>query len=188
MTDEAAEESLAWETTSSEVAYECPGFSIVHEDVRLPDGTATDFDYLRSGHSVVLLPFTPDGNLVLVEEWREAVDRVNRALPAGGVEDAEDFAAAAHRELAEETGYEADSVEEFAAFEPANGVTDAVFHYYVARDCEPTGEQDLDYNESIDVETEAYEDFLEGVKSGAIRDGRSALGMLHWELTNDVSR
>jgi ADP-ribose pyrophosphatase len=188
MTDEPDDESLAWQTTASEVAYECPGFSIVREDVRLPDGTETDFDYLRSGHSVVLLPFTPDGDLVLVEEWREAVDRVNRALPAGGVEGEEDFAAAAHRELAEETGYEADSVEEFVEFEPANGVTDAVFHYFVARDCEPTGEQDLDFNESIEVVTEAYEEFLEGVKSGEIRDGRSALGVLHWELTNSVGR
>lgn len=185
MTDD---ESLAWETTSSAVAYECPGFSIVHEDVTLPDGTETDFDYLRSGHSVVLLPFTPDGDLVLVEEWREAVDRVNRALPAGSVEGDEDLAAAARRELTEETGYEAASVEEFATFEPANGVTDAVFHYFLARDCEPTGEQNLDFNESIRVSTEGYDDFLDGVLSGDVRDGRSALGVLHWELDSTGSR
>lgn len=177
-----ADDPLAWETKRREVTYECPGFEIVREDVELPDGTETDFDYLVDDPAVVLLPFTPDGDVVLVEEWRQAVGRVNRALPAGGVEDDdEDFATAAHRELAEETGYEADSVEKFGEFEPANGISNAVHHYYVARGCEPTGEQNLDFNESIRVRTERYEDLLAAVENGDVRDGRTALGVLHYD-------
>jgi ADP-ribose pyrophosphatase len=174
---------LAWETASREVAYECPGFEIVREDVVLPDGTETDFDYLVDDPAVVLLAFTPDGEVVLGEEWRQAVGRVNRALPAGGVEAADaDFAAAAHRELREETGYEADSVAKFAEFEPANGISNAVHHYYVARGCQPTAEQDLDFNESIRVTTEPFADLLAAVRNGSVRDGRTALGVLHHEL------
>jgi len=184
VTDEdSPADPLAWETTSRSVAYECPGFEIAHEDVRLPDGTETDFDYLVDDPAVVLLAFTPDGDVVLVEEWRQAVGRVNRGLPAGGVEDEDaNLAAAAHRELTEETGYEADSVEKFAEFEPTNGVADAVHHYFLAEGCRPTGEQDLDFNESIRVTTQSYDDLLAAVRDGEIRDGRTALGVLNHEL------
>ena len=182
MTDDETD-SLAWKTTEREVAYECPGFEVVREDVRLPDGTETDYDSLVDDPAVVLLAFTPDGDVVLVEEWRQAVKRVNRALPAGGVEEADaDLAAAAHRELREETGYEADSVETLGAFEPANGISNAVHHYYVARGCQPTGEQDLDFDESIRVTTESYDDLVAAVRGGDVRDGRTALGVLHYEL------
>ena len=174
---------LAWETTGRDVAYRCPGFDIVHEDVTLPDGTETDFDYLADDPAVVILPFTPDGDVVLVEEWRQAVERVNRALPAGGVEDEDtDLETAAHRELAEETGYEAASMEFLCAFEPANGISDAVFHYFVAQGCEPTAERNLDFDESIRVTTESYDDLLESVLDDEIRDGRTALGVLRYEL------
>ena len=179
MTDD---DPLAWETTTRQVAYECPGFDIVTEDVVLPDGTETDFDYLADDPAVVLLAFTPDGDVVLVEEWRQAVKRVNRALPAGGVEGDEDLAVAAHRELREETGYEAASVERFATYEPANGVTSAVFHYFVARGCEPTAEQDLDFDESIRVTIQSYDDLLDDVLADEVRDGRTALGVLQYEL------
>ncbi|WP_135821222.1 NUDIX domain-containing protein [Halostella litorea] len=176
-------DDLAWETLDSRVAYECPGFDVVREDARLPDGTVTDFDYLSEGESVVVLPFTPDGDVVVVEEWRQAVKRVNRALPAGGLEPVDDDRDdAARRELAEETGYEAGTVERLTSVEPANGFADAVFHYYVARGCTPTGEQSLDDDETIRVDTAAFDDLREAVRTGELRDGRSALGVLYYAL------
>jgi ADP-ribose pyrophosphatase len=176
-------DDLAWETLAAETAYDCPGFDVVHEDVRLPDGTETDFDYLREGDSVVVLPFTPDGDVVVIEEWRQAVGRLNRGLPAGSMEDHDaDPRAAVDRELREETGYEAGDVEFLYTAEPANGYADSVFHYFLAADCEPTGQQDLDFNESIRVETTAFEDLLEGVRSGDLRDGRSAVGIMYYAL------
>ena len=183
MTDDATRDELAWETLYGETAYICPGFDIQREQVRLPDGTETDFDYLSESESVVVLPFTPDEELVVIEEWRQAVKRVTRGLPAGGVEGEDaDLEATAHRELEEETGYEADAVEHLTTVEPANGFSDAVFHYFVATDCEPTGEQALDHDESISVETTDFEDLLAAVESGDCRDGRTAFGVCYYEL------
>ena len=174
-------DDLAWETLYGETAYMCPGFDIQREQVRLPDGTETDFDYHSDSASVVVLPFTPDDEVVVIEEWRQAVKRVNRGLPAGGLEgDDDDLESAARRELEEETGYVAGEVEHLTTVEPANGIADAVFHYFVAHDCEPAGEQDLDFNESIRVDTTTLDDLLDAAREDDLRDGRTALGVLYY--------
>ncbi len=175
-------DELAWETVESRVVYECPGFDVVHDEVRLPDGTETDFDYLSEPPAVVVLPFTPDGDVVLIEEWRHAVGRVNRGLPVGTVEsDDDDLAAATRRELAEETGHEAGAVEPLRTVEPSNGIADSVHHYFLAHDCEPTADQDLDFDESIRVVPTDYDSFRAAVRDGEIRDGRAVTGLLSYE-------
>ncbi len=179
-------DELTWETLDARTAYTCEGFDVVTEDVRLPDGTEAAFDYLAEGESVVVLPFTPNGEVVVVEEWRQAVKRVNRGLPAGSVEpDDDEPADAVRRELAEETGYEAGSVEPLTSVEPTNGFADAVFHYFVARDCEPTAEQQLDYNESISAGTTTFDELVERVRTGDLRDGRAATAILYYALFED---
>ncbi|WP_101294294.1 NUDIX domain-containing protein [Halegenticoccus soli] len=177
------DDPLAWETTGSAIDYSCPGFDVRRDDVRLPDGTETDYHYVDEPPAVVILPFTPDGRVVVIEEWRQAVGRINRGLPAGSTEPEDaDLAAAARRELTEETGYEAETVEPLVTVEPTNGIANSVHHYFVARGCEPTGERDLDFNESIRVATTAYDDLLASILDGDVRDGRTALGVQHYEL------
>ena len=177
-------DDLAWETTDSAVDYVCPGFSVRRDDVVLPDGTETDFHYVEDRPTAVILPFDADGDVVVIEEWRQAVGRVNRGLPAGTLDgDDDDLVAAARRELTEETGYVAGSIERLVTVEPANGMTDAVHHVFVARDCHPTGEQRLDDDESIRVDTADYEDLLAAAVGGDLRDGRAVLAVTYYELT-----
>jgi ADP-ribose pyrophosphatase len=182
---EGADE-LAWELLGSAIDYSCPGFDVRRDDVRLPDGTDADYHYVDEPPAVVVLPFTPAGEVVVIEEWRQAVGRVSRGLPAGTTEETDDdLATAARRELAEETGYEARRMEPLLSAEPINGVANAVHHYFVAHGCTPTGEQDLDFNESIRVSTTAYDDLLRTALDGGIRDGRTLLGVFAYELRGD---
>ncbi|MFC7177040.1 NUDIX hydrolase [Halosegnis marinus] len=177
------DDPLAWETLASETDYSCPGFDVRRDDVRLPDGTETDYHSVAEPDAVVVLPFTEDGDVVVVEEWRQAVGRVNLGLPAGGVEpDDDDLAAAARRELAEETGYEAAAVEQVTSVEPANGLLDATHHHFVAHGCTPTAERDLDGNESIRTATRTFGDLRDRALAGDLRDGRAALGVLRHAL------
>lgn len=174
-----------WTTLSQEVAYSCDGFDIVNETVELPDGDRAEFDYLSENESVVILPFTPEGDVVVIREWRHAVKRQNYGLPAGGTEDDEEPHAAVGRELTEETGYEAGNVEHLTTVEPANGFSDAVFHYFVAEDCVPAGEQELDYDETIAVETTSFEELVARVRAGELRDGRSAFAVATYLLSEE---
>jgi len=174
-------EQMRWETVDSRTAYTCPGFDVVNDEVRLPDGTETEFDYVHESPAAVVLPLTDDGEVVVIEEYRHAVDRVSRGLPAGSIEDGEEPARAARRELAEETGYTAGAVEHLVTVEPTNGIADSVHHHFLARGCTPDGEMDLDFNESIRVLTVPYAEFRDAVLAGDLRDGRSALAVLYHE-------
>lgn len=176
-------DDLVWETLNSQTSYTCEGFNVVTQEARLPDGTEVEFDYLSENEAVVVLPLTADGEVVAIEEWRQAVERVNCALPAGSIESEDDAPAdAAHRELAEETGYEAGSVDHLTSVEPANGFSDSLFHYFVAHDCEPTAEQRLDDNESIQVDTTTFDELVEAIREGDLQDGRSAFAVMYYAL------
>lgn len=178
---------LAWETLDSAVDYSCPGFDVRRDEVRFPDGDTDGFHYVDEPPAVVVLPLTPDGDAVVIDEWRQAVGRVNRGIPAGTMEpeDGDDEAGierAAARELAEETGYEADSFERLTTVEPTNGMANAVHHHVLATGCEPTADRDLDHNESISVETVPYDDLLAAVVDDGLRDGRAVTAVLWYEL------
>ncbi len=179
-------DDLAWETLGTEIDYRCPGFDVRRDEVRFPDGDTDGFHYVDEPPAVVVLPLTPDGDVVVIDEWRQAVGRVNRGIPAGTIEaeDAEDLERAAARELAEETGYEADSFERLTTVEPTNGMANAVHHHVLARGCEPTAERNLDHNESISVDTVPYDDLLEAVVDDGLRDGRAVTAVLWYELTH----
>lgn len=176
-------DDLAWETLDSHTAYECPGFTVTNESVRLPDDTETDFDYLSEPAAVVVLPFTIENEVVVIEEWRQAVKRVNRGLPVGSVEPTDEtLEAAANRELSEETGYEAGRMKHLCSIEPSNGVADSVHHYFAAHDCTSTGEQKLDFDESIRVQTTTLDHLQDAIRAGTLRDGRAVLGVLYYKM------
>lgn len=173
------DDPLQWTTLESEIAYTCPGFSVHRDSVRLPNDTETDFHYVHEDETVVILPYTTAGEIVVIDEWRQAVGRINRGLPAGTVEPTdEDLTAAAHRELREETGYVATTVTHLATVEPANGIADTVHHYFIGHDCSETKTQTLDPNESIRVSLTTESSLYEKAITGELRDGRAVLGIL----------
>lgn len=183
-----ADRSLEWKTLTSTVTYECPGFRIRQDRVHLPDGTETTFDYLEDDESVVIIPFTPDNDLVVIEEWRQAVDRVSFGFPAGGAEpDDTDITVTAHRELAEETGYTTDELSHLITVEPANGISNATHHYFVAHECEETTVPNHDHNESIRVRMTSLARLRSQIAAGEIRDGRTVLGVLYYDLQSATS-
>lgn len=140
---------------------------VVQRTLRLPDGREAVWDLLDAPASVGVLPLTPDGKVVCIRQFRPGPERVVLSIPGGLIDEGEDVASAAARELREETGYTAGSVEVVASTMP-NNATQARWTA-VARDCVPTGEQDLDPLEDCEpVEVEV------GALRAELRSGRMA--------------
>ena len=143
-----SDEERAWVTTGEEVAYD-GFFRVVRRGVRLPDGTEGAWELLDVPETVGVLALTPDGDLVMVRQFRPGPGRVVMSVAGGLVDPAEAPVDAARRELREETGYEAGSVEVVAATHNYSSTHPA--YAAIARDCVPVGEQQLDELEDVEV-------------------------------------
>jgi len=134
---------------------------------------------------VVLVPVTDAGELVLVEQYRIPVNSRVLELPAGLVGDngdaEEDLKTAANRELLEETGYTANSLEELLTGPSTSGMSDEIITIYFASGLRRVGPGGGDGNEDITVHHLPVENSLEWLKtqeaSGMLLDPKIYAGL-----------
>lgn len=125
-----------------------------------------------------MLPVTKDGKLLMVRQYRNALDRFTLELPAGKV-DAPDESRieCAYRELEEETGFKAETMEYLMTINTTVAFCDEAIDLFVARDLVKT-EQHLDADESIDVEEWEVKDLLELIYGGKLTDGKTVAAIM----------
>lgn len=130
--------------------------------------------------AVLILPFLSDTKIVMVHNVRHAVGGALLELPAGTLEDGEEPAHCALRELEEETGYRARTLEPLCQFYTGPGICTELMHSFVARDLVRTT-QNLDPTEEIRVEVLAFHRALQLIANGELIDGKSiaAIGTYH---------
>ncbi|MBE0644123.1 MAG: NUDIX hydrolase [Bacteroidetes bacterium] len=160
-----------WTKRGEETLFRNPWWTYKRDRVTLPSGDAGEYHYVQTPGSVMLVPVTADGRFVLVRQYRYLNRRVSIEFPAGGIKPGQSAEEAAHAELREEAGFEADVLVEIGQFNPFNGVTDELCHVSVA-----TG---LHAVPAVPDATEEFEILLmdEGDIRGAIADGSLWDGM-----------
>ena len=151
------------------------------EAVDVPDreGRPRTRAVVRHPGAVVILPLLPDGRIVLIRNQRFAVGATLLELPAGTREPGEDDATGAHRELEEETGYQAGTLTPLVRFFASPGFCDEEMIGFVATDLVPT-RQRLDATEHIEVEPVDVATFREMLRDGRIVDGKTLACGLYW--------
>ncbi len=112
--------------------------SLLRRKVSL-EGKEVDYDVVRFGESVVIIPVTEKQEVIMVRQWRPTFNAWVLELPAGKVEGDEDPRDAALRELIEETGYSAGKVDKLGTFIVSPGYSDERIHVYLAIDLEFLG-------------------------------------------------
>lgn len=146
-----------WKTIKSETLIDDYHVTVHKDAVKLPDGAVIDDFYtVAIPDAAMVAAITPDGKILLKQEFRYACGEQVIECPAGMFEENEtDPLAVAKRELLEETGYESsDWTYLGSTLESTSKLTNRM-HLFLAKDCEKTSAQHLDANEHLTV-TEVY--------------------------------
>lgn len=102
---------LTEDTISKELIYEGKIFKVEKHEIKLPNGETSSRDVVLHNGAVAVLAITPEKEVLVVEQFRKAMEKVLIEIPAGKLEIGEERKSAALRELEEETGYIAEDLE-----------------------------------------------------------------------------
>lgn len=146
--------------------------------VRLPDGNEGNRDIVRHPGAVALLAFLDDETILLVEQFRIALNKTMLEIPAGKLEKGEVPLECAHRELEEETGYKAKGMEYLGTIATGAGFTDELIHIYKATGLYE-GVKGGDDDEFIEATPCKIKDVRNLIKKGKIIDAKTISSLMY---------
>lgn len=155
-------------------------FAVERRQVPTREGGTAMREVVVHPGAVVVLPVLDDGRIVMIRNHRFAVDETLWELCAGTLEPGEEPAVTAGRELVEETGYSAASIEPLTTFYTSPGICDEIMYAYLARGLTEVGQQ-LEATEQIEVELLGREEIMRLVREGQVRDGKTIATLLYYE-------
>ena len=151
------------------------------DDIKLPDGSLSKWDYIAHKGAAAALPVLPDKRILLVRQYRNALDRETLEIPAGGLKNPKErMLAAAKRELKEETGYRAGKMERLLTIHTTVAFCSEKIGIYLATELVP-GKQHLDPDEFLNVEAYPLEKLLDLIYAGKIMDSKTVCAILAYK-------
>ena len=168
-----------WRTFGERAVYESPYVWLGQVDVELPGGERFWHDVIRLHRAVVMVLVDGADRVLLLWRHRFVQDRWGWEVPGGLVDEGEEPAEAARRELEEETGYRAGRVEQLIMFQPRAGTVDAEYFVYVGRDPERVGEP-TEVNEAVRMEWVPLASVPGMIAAGEIWNAGSLVALLRF--------
>ena len=151
-------------------------FSLIRENVTLDNGVTTDLEFVEHPGAAAIVPMLTESKLLLLKQYRHALKDYIWEIPAGTLDPQESVMNCAKRELIEETGYSADQWQKLSEITPVPGYSDERIHIFLASGLQPA-RQNLDQDEIINVHEIEFNQALEMIKRGEIRDAKSIAGL-----------
>ncbi|NDJ79280.1 MAG: NUDIX hydrolase [Chloroflexi bacterium] len=166
-----------YQTLSSRYLWQSRWYNLRQDQLRAADGSQFTYTVVEKPDAVWVVPVTNDGQVVLINQYRYAIDAWCLEVPAGNVEPGSDPHEMARRELREEIGGITDRIVPVAEFYTMNGIGNEVAHIFAALDvtlAQPAREP----TEHIRLRLVPIDQALRLARSGDIKDGPSALALL----------
>ena len=163
-------------TLSSQSIYEGRAIRLRVDTVQMPSGRETTREIVEHSNCVAIVAIDADDNVLLVNQFRQPVEKELLEIPAGGIEAEEDPVAAVRREMQEETGYLPRKVEKLGGFYSSPGYCTEYLHLYLATDLTPSQLQAED-TENIRLVRVPITEIPGLITSGSICDAKSIAGL-----------
>lgn len=160
-------------------------FQVAVDKVLLPDGNEANRELVFHKGAVAVLAITPEDKIIMVKQYRKAIEDVSYEIPAGKLEvgEAGSELAAAARELEEETQYQG-QLELIYEFYTAIGFCNEKIKLYKATDLKRVANpRPMDDDEFLEIFELTYEECMALVASGAIKDAKTIIALQYYGLT-----
>ncbi|WP_010274006.1 NUDIX hydrolase [Paenibacillus senegalensis] len=154
--------------------------SLQVDTVRLPNGQTASREIVRHPGAVCVLAVI-DGKLLVVDQYRKPLNKMQLEIPAGKLEPGEQPELTARRELEEETGYRCGSLKHIHSFYTSPGFADELLHLYWAEDLQP-GTASPDEDEFLQVELITLEEAKTCIRQQRISDAKTITAIYAWQL------
>jgi len=146
------------------------------ETLSLADGRTQERGAIEHPGAVVLVPLLPNEDVLMIRQYRHAIDKTILELPAGARDWDEEWATCAHRELREETGHRAQKLTRLGEIWPAPGLSSELMLLYLAQELHPAP-LPQDEDEEIEVVRLPLVELLAMARDGRIRDATTIVGL-----------
>jgi ADP-ribose pyrophosphatase len=175
--------SLEEKTLHTEQIFSGKVISLQVEEVELPNGKTSKREIIKHPGAVAVIAITDDDKIVMVEQYRKALERNIIEIPAGKLEKGEEPKGCAIRELEEETGYECKNIDWLISFYTSPGFADELVHLYVATGLKKKLDAAaLDEDEFVNVVEVSLAEALELMKEQKIYDAKTAFAVQYLQL------
>ncbi|MBR1729190.1 MAG: NUDIX hydrolase [Selenomonadaceae bacterium] len=172
------DEKLIEKKISSENVFDGVLLHVKKDTVELPNGHQAPREWIKHPGAAAVIPLLPDGNIILVKQFRYPIGQVTLEIPAGKLDaEGEDPLDCANRELSEETGYTAGKIWKLTSIATTVGFSNEWIHIYAAEDLTP-GKQHPDDDEFINYLKVPLNDAVKMVEEGKIFDSKSVIAIL----------
>lgn len=148
--------------------------------MKLPNNKTVEWDYVHHKGAAAILPIDDDGKIVMVRQYRNAVEKYTLEIPAGGLNEGEDTKTCAIREIEEEIGYKAGNLEHLIDFFTTVAFCNEKIGIYYTDQLIPSN-QKLDEDEFLNVERYTLEELVDKIFSGEILDGKTIAAILAYK-------
>jgi ADP-ribose pyrophosphatase len=174
---------LEEKTIKSEQIFNGRIISLQVDEVQLPNGKTSKREIIKHPGAVAILPITNDGKIVMVEQYRKALERTLVEIPAGKLEKGEDPLDSARRELEEETGYVCENLDWLISFYTSPGFADEIVHLYVATGLsKKENAARLDEDEFVNILELSLAEAKEYIVEKKIFDAKTAYAVQYLDL------
>ncbi|AWC33684.1 MULTISPECIES: NUDIX hydrolase [Bacillus cereus group] len=175
--------NLAERTVATEPIFDGKVIKVRVDEVVLPNGEMSKREIVNHPGAVAIIAITDEGKIVLVEQYRKALEKEIVEIPAGKLEPGEKPEVTAVRELEEETGYVCEKMEFVTSFYTSPGFADEILYVYKATRLKRKEDKAaLDEDEFVELMEVSLEEAISLMKSQRIHDAKTMFAVQYLQL------